>query len=118
MVATTPMHLAASRAIQDFVRRASDAPLPGPGEAERLASRASQGDDSARDLLVQAHLRLVVDEAIRYRGEESRVRDLIPLGMAALESAAEGYAASDGQRFTSFARARIRQAMGRRFATN
>ena len=102
-------------ALRELVRRASDAPFPAPSETERLAGAAAAGDDDALDALVQGLMRLVVDEAIRCRGVGQRARDLVPDGVDALVASARDYRpAADGP-FPSYARRRIRQAMGRRF---
>lgn len=104
--------------IRDFVRRASEVPLPDPDEAKRLARAAASGDEEARTALVRTHHRLVLDEAIRHRGAEVRVRDLLPDGVRALEEAAAEYRPRADDTFTRFARSRIRAAMGRRFGPN
>lgn len=107
------IHLA--QHLEDFVRRASEAPLPDPLGAERLAARAVAGDAGARDSLVRAHLRLVVDEAIRYRGVGDRMRDLVPQAFDALVDAAREYRPPSDEGFTAYARRSIRSALTGRY---
>ncbi len=104
--------------LQEFVRRAGETPVPSPSEADRLAEAAANGDDSAERQLVAAYARIVVDEAIRYRSDGARMRDLVPDGVAALSAAARGYTPRADDTFARFARSAIREAMGRRFAAN
>ena len=84
-------------------------------KAERLAARAAAGDASARDSLVRAHLRLVVDEAIRYRGVGDRMRDLVPQAFDALVEAAREYTPPSDEGFTAYARRSIRSALTGRY---
>lgn len=118
MTTPPPPRLPVRDPLRDFVRRASELPLPAPEESDRLALAASRGDDAARMELVRCHHRLVLDEAIRYRGAGVRVRDLVPDGVRALEAAARAYQPRADDTFARFARARIRMAMGRRFGPN
>lgn len=115
MLAFLDTDLRPRRALDAFVRRASEAPLPSPAEAQRLAECAAEGDEAARETLVRSLLRLVVDEAIRHRGVGQRMRDLVPAGLDALVDAATAYRPPDDGPFVDFAVARVRAAMGRPF---
>jgi DNA-directed RNA polymerase sigma subunit (sigma70/sigma32) len=96
--------------ISDFVHEASSAPLPDAGEERRLAEAARGGDRQALDLLVQTHLRLVVDVAIALRGDVPATR-LISAGISALVEAAEQFDPARHESLRSFARPLIRRRM-------
>lgn len=89
--------------ISDFVHEASAAPLPDADEERRLAQAARQGDEQALDLLVQMHLRLVVDVAIALRGDVPATR-MIPVGISGLVEAAAAFDPARHGPFRSYAR--------------
>jgi RNA polymerase primary sigma factor len=83
-------------------------------EAEReLAHRIEEGDTEARDHLVRANLRLVVNIARGYVGKGLNLEDLIAEGNLGLLRAVEGFDASMNTRFSTYAAYWIKQSIKR-----
>ena len=76
-----------------------------------LAERIRQGDTAARNELVQANLRFVVDIAKQYQNRGLELSDLIGAGNLGLVTAAERYDGDKGVKFISYAVWWIRQAI-------
>ena len=91
-----------------LVRAASEVPVPGAEEERRLAEAARRGDTEARDQLLRAHVRIVVDEAIRYRDAARDATELVADGLAALHDALLRFDPSAHGRFGGYARDWIR----------
>jgi len=96
---------------------------PRPGhvlrvEEERaLARRIADGDAEARDILIEANLRLVVAMARRYQGLGLSFPDLVQEGTVGLIQAVDRFDWRRGRRFSTYAAWWIRQAI-RRALTN
>jgi len=96
---------------------------PRPGhvlrvEEERaLARRIADGDSEARDVLIEANLRLVVAMARRYQGLGLSFPDLVQEGTVGLIQAVDRFDWRRGRRFSTYAAWWIRQAI-RRALTN
>ena len=96
---------------------------PRPGhvlrvEEERaLARRVADGDAEARDVLIEANLRLVVAMARRYQGLGLSFPDLVQEGTVGLIQAVDRFDWRRGRRFSTYAAWWIRQAI-RRALTN
>lgn len=84
-------------------------------EAE-LANRIAEGDQSAKNELVEANLRLVVSLARHYQGCGLSYQDLIQEGNIGLIKAAEKFDVSKGFRFSTYASWWIKQALSRAIA--
>jgi RNA polymerase primary sigma factor len=82
-------------------------------EEKDLAVRIQEGDSVARDHLVRANLRLVVNIARKYMGKGLTVEDLVGEGNMGLLRAAEGYDPNMGTRFATYATYWIRQSIRR-----
>ena len=78
-----------------------------------LAKRIEQNDESARDELVQANLRLVVSVAMKYQGHNVPLEDLIQEGNIGLMRAATKFDYRKGFKFSTYAIWWIRQAIMR-----
>ena len=78
-----------------------------------LAKRIAQDDESARDELIQANLRLVVSVAMKYQGHNVPLEDLIQEGNIGLMRAASKFDYRKGFKFSTYAIWWIRQAIMR-----
>ena len=90
-------------------------PLSRAREVE-LAARIQAGDAAARDELVQANLRFVVEVATHYQYRGLPLPDLISAGNVGLLRAAERFDGTRGYKFISYAVWWIRQSMGQTLA--
>ena len=81
---------------------ADSKPLSREKEVE-LAARIKEGDMQARDDLVQANLRFVIDVAKNYQNRGLSLSDLISAGNLGLLTAAERFDGTKGYKFISYA---------------
>lgn len=86
-------------------------------EERELARLVSEGDESARNTLIEANLRLVVAMARRYQGLGLPFPDLVQEGTVGLIQAVDRFDWRRGRRFSTYAAWWIRQAI-RRALTN
>ena len=81
---------------------AESKPLSREREVE-LAAQIQDGDMAARDELVQANLRFVIDVAKNYQNRGLSLSDLISAGNVGLLTAAERFDGTKGYKFISYA---------------
>ena len=81
---------------------ADSKPLSREKEVE-LAALITAGDQAARDQLVQANLRFVIDVAKNYQNRGLSLSDLISAGNLGLLTAAERFDGTKGYKFISYA---------------
>src|SRR5205814_6603068 len=90
-----------------------DTPLLSAEDERQLAYRVEDGDSEARDHMVRANLRLVVNIARGYLGKGLELQDLIEEGNLGLLRAAEGFDPSMNTRFSTYASYWIKQSIKR-----
>jgi RNA polymerase primary sigma factor len=96
---------------------AESKPLSREREVE-LAARIQDGDMAARDVLVQANLRFVIDVAKNYQNRGLSLSDLISAGNVGLLTAAERFDGTKGYKFISYAVWWIKQSILQTIAEN
>ena len=99
--------------LETYLREINETPLLRAQEEKDLAYRVEQGDSEARDHLVRANLRLVVNIARGYQNKGLGLQDLIAEGNLGLLRAVEGYDPSMNTRFSTYAAFWIKQSMKR-----
>jgi RNA polymerase primary sigma factor len=99
--------------LETYFREINDTPLLSAAEERELAFRIGEGDPEARDHLVRANLRLVVNIARRYSNPGLDMADLIAEGNLGLLRAVEAFDASMNTRFSTYASFWIKQAIKR-----
>src|SRR5436853_4861994 len=82
-------------------------------EEKQLANRIGEGDSTARDRMVRANLRLVVNIARSYTGKGLGLQDLIEEGNLGLLRAVEGFDPNMNTRFSTYASYWIKQSIKR-----
>ena len=99
-----------------YLREIGRVPLLTPEEELTLAKRIHDGDEEARNQMVEANLRLVVSIAKRYSGRGLSLLDLIQEGSFGLLKAVEKFDYTKGYKFSTYATWWIRQAITRAIA--
>jgi RNA polymerase primary sigma factor len=94
-----------------YLHEINKIPLLSKEEEDAAARDAAAGDQAARNKLVTANLRFVVNVAKRYQGQGLPLADLISEGNIGLLNAIERYDVSKGYHFISYAVWWIRQAI-------
>src|ERR1700689_1198536 len=114
MISTHPREAGSPRfPLETYLRQINDTPLLTAEQGKQLAFRIEDGDCEARDPLVRANLRLVVNIARSYQGKGLALQDLIAEGNLGLLRAVEGYDPSMNTRFSTYASFWIKQSMKR-----
>ncbi len=108
-----PSRKAAPSEVPSLLNRLTRVALLTPEEELELAKRARKGDEEAKQKLVEANMRLVMNIAKHYRNALVPFEDLVQEGAIGLMNAVERYDPSRGYRFSTYATHWIRQAIGR-----
>jgi RNA polymerase primary sigma factor len=99
--------------LETYLREINATPLLTADEEKQLAYRIQDGDSAARDHMVRANLRLVVNIARSYTAKGLSLPDLIAEGNLGLLRAVEAYDPTMNTRFSTYAAYWIRQSMKR-----
>jgi len=99
--------------LETYLREINETSLLSADDERELATRIGQGDVEARDRMVRANLRLVVNIARGYTGKGLSLQDLIEEGNLGLLRAVEGFDPGVGTRFSTYASYWIKQSIKR-----
>jgi RNA polymerase primary sigma factor len=99
--------------LETYLREINETPLLNAAEERMLATQIGEGDTAARDRMVRANLRLVVNIARGYSGKGLGLQDLIEEGNLGLLRAVEGFDPAMGTRFSTYASYWIKQSIKR-----
>ena len=99
--------------LETYLREINETALLTAADERELATRIGEGDLAARDRMVRANLRLVVNIARGYAGKGLALQDLIEEGNLGLLRAVEGFDPAMGTRFSTYASYWIKQSIKR-----
>jgi RNA polymerase primary sigma factor len=99
--------------LETYLREINETPLLNANQEKELGYRIENGDSQARDQMVRANLRLVVNIARSYSGKGLALQDLIEEGNLGLLRAVEGFDPGMNTRFSTYASYWIKQSIKR-----
>jgi RNA polymerase primary sigma factor len=99
--------------LETYLREINETSLLTANDEHELATAIGNGDSRARDRMVRANLRLVVNIARGYTGKGLSLQDLIEEGNLGLLRAVEGFDPGVGTRFSTYASYWIKQSIKR-----
>src|SRR5437879_10505963 len=99
--------------LETYLSEINETPLLTADQEKQLARRIEMGDSEARDHMVRANLRLVVNIARSYTGKGLGLQDLIAEGNLGLLRAVEGFDPAMNTRFSTYASYWIKQSIKR-----
>jgi RNA polymerase primary sigma factor len=99
--------------LETYLREINETALLTGDDEQELAVAIGKGDTAARDRMVRANLRLVVNIARGYTGKGLGLQDLIEEGNLGLLRAVEGFDPAMGTRFSTYASYWIKQSIKR-----
>ena len=102
--------------VRMYLKEIGTVPLLSADEELRLAKRKAEGDDNAKERLIEANLRLVVSIAKRYTGRGMRFLDLVQEGNLGLIKGVEKFDYTKGYKLSTYATWWIRQSVTRALA--
>jgi len=104
--------------METYLRDINETALLNAAEEKQLAVQIQQGNAAARDHMVRANLRLVVNIARCYANRGLPLPDLIEEGNLGLIRAVEGFDPTVGTRFSTYASYWIKQSIKRALINN
>ena len=102
--------------VKMYLKDIGKVPLLSAEQEVELAKRILNGDETAKDELCEANLRLVISIAKRYTGKNMQFLDLIQEGNIGLLKAVDKFDYTKGFRFSTYATWWIRQSITRAMA--
>ena len=102
--------------VRMYLKEIGTVPLLTADEELELAQRKADGDEAAKERLIEANLRLVVSIAKRYTGRGMSFLDLVQEGNLGLIKGVEKFDYTKGFKFSTYATWWIRQAITRAIA--
>src|SRR3954470_15188532 len=99
--------------LETYLREINETALLNAAQERELATLIGLGDVKARDRMVRANLRLVVNIARGYNGKGLGLQDLIEEGNLGLLRAVEGFDPAMGTRFSTYASYWIKKSIKR-----
>lgn len=102
--------------VRMYLKEIGTVPLLTADEEIRLAKLKSEGDQAAKDRLIEANLRLVVSIAKRYTGRGMSFLDLVQEGNLGLIKGVEKFDYTKGYKLSTYATWWIRQSVTRALA--
>ena len=102
--------------VRQYLKEIGRIPLLDSDQEKELAERMMNGDESAKGILVESNLRLVVSIAKKYLGRGMYFLDLIQEGNLGLMKAVDKFDYTKGYKFSTYATWWIRQAITRAIA--
>lgn len=99
--------------LETYLREINETALLTAGQEKELSYRIADSDKEARDQMVRANLRLVVNIARAYAGKGLPLQDLIEEGNLGLLRAVEGFDPDMNTRFSTYASYWIKQSIKR-----
>jgi RNA polymerase primary sigma factor len=111
--ATISRQRVAQSPLEIYLRDINETDLLTADQEKSLARRVQKGDAEARDWMVRANLRLVVNIARNYNNRGLAFQDLIEEGNLGLMRAVEGFDPEMGTRFSTYGSYWIKQSIKR-----
>ena len=102
--------------VRMYLKEIGTVPLLSAEEEEELAKRKAEGDEHAKERLIEANLRLVVSIAKRYTGRGMSFLDLVQEGNLGLIKGVEKFDYTKGFKLSTYATWWIRQSVARALA--
>ena len=102
--------------VRMYLKEIGKIPLLSQEEELTIAKRMAEGDESAKQQMAEANLRLVVSIAKRYVGRGMQLLDLVQEGNLGLLKAVDKFDYTKGYKFSTYATWWIRQAITRAIA--
>lgn len=102
--------------VRMYLKEIGTVPLLSADEELRLAKKKAEGDDFAKERLIEANLRLVVSIAKRYTGRGMSFLDLVQEGNLGLIKGVEKFDYTKGYKLSTYATWWIRQSVTRALA--
>ncbi len=102
--------------VRMYLKEIGTVPLLSADEELRLAKRKAEGDEAAKERLIEANLRLVVSIAKRYTGRGMSFLDLVQEGNLGLIKGVEKFDYTKGYKLSTYATWWIRQSVTRALA--